>query len=227
MVQAEWRKPCSPGCTCRKHSPRTYTCKEGCTCARHSTFIRRRCEPGCTCHRHRTKRCEPGCACSKHNAQANRKLGPEERALADERQRALNRESAKRRSQEPGFADRQRAYREANPQKVRGYYLKNRFGITLDRYNAMMVEQDGCCYLCLDPLPEQKDICVDHSHACCPGDRSCGRCVRGLACRWCNQGLGQFRDDPERLRRAALALELAEATINASNSNPYRAPCAE
>ncbi len=212
MVKPEWRKPCPPDCTCGRHNPRTYTCKEGCRCARHAEFERRRCEPGCTCHRHRSQRCEPGCTCSRHDAQANRKLAPAERAVADERRRRLNREGAKRRSQEPGFIERRRAYQSANSHKMREYYLKNKFGITVERWNEMLATQDGCCYLCADPL-DPKHTHVDHSHACCPGDRSCGKCVRGLACRWCNQGVGQFRDDPERMRRAALALELAEATI--------------
>lgn len=38
-------------------------------------------------------------------------------------------------------------------------------------------------------------LTVDHDHACCPGDRSCGRCVRGLICMRCNAALGMLHDD--------------------------------
>lgn len=45
---------------------------------------------------------------------------------------------------------------------------------------------------------------VDHDHACCPGGRSCGQCVRGILCRKCNVAIGYLNDDP------ALAQALAD-----------------
>jgi hypothetical protein len=35
-------------------------------------------------------------------------------------------------------------------------------------------------------------IFIDHDHACCPGKRSCGRCLRGLLHRTCNVAVGYF-----------------------------------
>ena len=29
-------------------------------------------------------------------------------------------------------------------------------------------------------------LSVDHDHACCPGQMSCGRCIRGSICQPCN-----------------------------------------
>ena len=46
-------------------------------------------------------------------------------------------------------------------------------------------------------------LAVDHDHGCCPGERSCGKCVRGLVCRDCNAMLGLARDNADSLRRAA------------------------
>ena len=44
---------------------------------------------------------------------------------------------------------------------------------------------------------------IDHNHSCCPGSRSCGKCVRGALCHLCNLGLGSFRDSSDSLMRAA------------------------
>lgn len=38
-------------------------------------------------------------------------------------------------------------------------------------------------------------MAIDHDHSCCPGEITCGECIRGILCRRCNSGLGLFRDD--------------------------------
>lgn len=60
------------------------------------------------------------------------------------------------------------------------------------------------CQICGDN-PESKH--VDHDHSCCPGQQSCGLCIRGVLCGGCNRGIGFFSDSPDRLRAAALYLE--------------------
>ena len=72
----------------------------------------------------------------------------------------------------------------------------------------MFAAQAGCCYLCGEPL-EGRATHIDHDRSCCRGNKSCGTCIRGLACQLCNQGVGQFRDDPDRMRRVADNLEMA------------------
>jgi hypothetical protein len=88
--------------------------------------------------------------------------------------------------------------------------LFNRYGITAEQYNALLVAQHGCCAICRRPpmaAGRMKRLVVDHDHACCPGGKSCGKCVRGLLCHWCNRVLGLARDDPARLLAAIAYLE--------------------
>ncbi|MGA5420221.1 endonuclease VII domain-containing protein [Streptomyces lavendulocolor] len=76
------------------------------------------------------------------------------------------------------------------------------------RYAEMLASQGGTCAICGRPDGEGRALSVDHDHGCCPdGDRTCGKCVRGLVCGACNHGLGKFRDSPELLRAAAAYLE--------------------
>ena len=73
-----------------------------------------------------------------------------------------------------------------------------------------MPQKDSCA-ICgaKEQPPPQKRLSVDHDHSCCPGDKVCGKCIRGLLCSSCNLGLGMFADDPERLRTAADYVELS------------------
>lgn len=58
-------------------------------------------------------------------------------------------------------------------------------------YIEMLELQHGLCAICSEKMVQPA---VDHCHAT--------KRVRGLLCRSCNVGLGFFKDDPERLRRA-------------------------
>lgn len=65
---------------------------------------------------------------------------------------------------------------------------------------------DMQCAICGTPLSIDGSgdrFHIDHDHVCCPQGRGCDNCVRGLLCQSCNSGLGQFRDSPDRLLRAA------------------------
>jgi hypothetical protein len=111
--------------------------------------------------------------------------------------------------------DPERARKEARDQykkNGRKHNLKWKFGITPEQLDALLVRQTGRCYLCEDPLTGV--IHIDHARSCCPGNRSCGQCIRGLTHQKCNQGIGQFNDDPDLMRKVADALEAAQAQLN-------------
>lgn len=81
-------------------------------------------------------------------------------------------------------------------------------GITPTRFEEILALQGGVCAICGASEPGGRGQWhIDHDHACCPGKKSCGKCVRGLLCNRCNPGIGLLRDDPSVLRRAADYLE--------------------
>jgi hypothetical protein len=80
-----------------------------------------------------------------------------------------------------------------------GYDRQKRYGITQEQYLARLAKQGGVCALCRKKPSgkRRKSFCVDHDHACCPQNaKSCGECVRGLLCGFCNNMLGRFDDNP-------------------------------
>lgn len=88
------------------------------------------------------------------------------------------------------------------------------YGIPGQRYRELLAAQGGVCAVCRGVCGTGRDLAVDHDHACCPGDKSCGKCVRGLLCGNCNMGIGLLKEDPVRLE-AAIGY-LAAARSNAS-----------
>lgn len=83
------------------------------------------------------------------------------------------------------------------------------YSITNHRIQEIFAEQDGRCSICDRMFKPGKmdNYHIDHDHDCCPGQSSCGKCVRGLLCHHCNVGLGNFKDDIDRMKRAIAYLE--------------------
>lgn len=82
-----------------------------------------------------------------------------------------------------------------------------KYGTPLGWYRQKFEAQNGKCRLCDQPSQGRVQmLCVDHDHSCCPGESSCGECVRGLLCNHCNLLL-QVLDNPEWLRKAQLYKE--------------------
>lgn len=188
-----------------------------------------KCEPGCTCAKHTRSggrggvraKCEPGCTCGKHNRPTIVDWSDPEAKKAYMRQKAKEKYAA---NPEP-VKEAQRRYvakkREEDPDYWRKHHkneftwLKYSHNINGEQFREILDSQDGCCYLCTEPLDTEapRGVHVDHDHQCCRGARSCGSCIRGLACHACNTGIGAFGDDPERMRRVADRLEMANRRI--------------
>lgn len=93
-----------------------------------------------------------------------------------------------------------------DPDYDRKYKLINKYNLDEERVQQILESQDNKCPLCLTEF-EGLEFSVDHDHACCAGQKSCGTCVRGFLCTPCNTGLGKLRDNVEVMRRAIIYLE--------------------
>ncbi|MFF9002615.1 endonuclease VII domain-containing protein [Streptomyces achromogenes] len=107
-----------------------------------------------------------------------------------------------------GHAAAQHARYMGDRQRFNDEHRLWRYGITLAQYEEMLAAQGGGCAICAatEPGGRGEKFHIDHDHACCPGIRSCGSCIRGLLCTGCNTALGGFRDDPKRLLAAVAYL---------------------
>lgn len=102
---------------------------------------------------------------------------------------------------------RTKAWAEAHPveweRHRRRSWLKQKYGITPERYDAILAAQGGRCAVC-KALPADARgyrMHVDHDHQT--------GVVRGILCGPCNRGIGALGDDPDRLDAAASYLRRA------------------
>lgn len=106
-------------------------------------------------------------------------------------------------------AVRARKWRENNREHHRNYnrlrWVTQKYKISVEKYEQMCLE--GCAVCGSD-----EGLAVDHNHACCPGEYTCGECVRGLLCRRHNWAAGNLKDSPSEARKLAEYLERALAT---------------
>jgi|SRR3990172_9487672 len=97
--------------------------------------------------------------------------------------------------------DYQRWYRKTYPDRSKGYDLKKYYGISFEEYTQLQASQRGVCAICgniekatRNYSSDKRNLAVDHSH-------TTGK-IRGLLCTHCNQGIGNFRENPEFLAKA-------------------------
>lgn len=78
------------------------------------------------------------------------------------------------------------------------YKIRTKYGIDAAEYERLFIESGGVCAICGGDNDGER-LCVDHCH-------DTGT-IRGLLCKKCNMGLGNFGDDPGLILRAAQYLK--------------------
>ena len=74
------------------------------------------------------------------------------------------------------------------------------YGLTPQDFEEILRQQGGGCAICQTKDTER--WAIDHDHACCQNNKTCGKCIRGILCFPCNQALGLFKDSAENIARA-------------------------
>lgn len=98
-----------------------------------------------------------------------------------------------------------RAYQRKNPDKVRAAHIKRTYGLSWEDYLLLYASQEGTCAICKVPLslyPKQNEHEVAHVDHCHVSGK-----VRGLLCKTCNSGLGNFKETALLCKLAAKYLE--------------------
>lgn len=92
-------------------------------------------------------------------------------------------------------------WRDANIERHKDNNAKWRYGVDHGTYDTMFEAQGGKCAICgtTSPGGGANRFSIDHCHG--------SQAIRGLLCISCNNGLGRFNDDPDRLQKAAAYLE--------------------
>ena len=106
-------------------------------------------------------------------------------AYALENREAINQATKVRRAKDPTYR--------------RSEKLRQRYGITVEEWDALFTLQGKCCAICKTTEPTKSGWHTDHRH----GDGL----VRGILCHKCNIMLGNAGDNAERLRAAIVYLE--------------------
>jgi len=75
--------------------------------------------------------------------------------------------------------------RPVNVDNNRNSHLVRTYGISIEQYNQLFVDQNGVCAICGGT--DIKKLSVDHNHIT-------GQ-IRGLLCQACNAGIGFLKDD--------------------------------
>ena len=92
-----------------------------------------------------------------------------------------------------------REYRRSDPVLERERWLRGKFNMSLETYDAMLEAQNGVCAICKQPETHKRNgklkaLAVDHSHK--TGE------IRGLLCCDCNTGIGKLKDSVNVLQSA-------------------------
>ena len=85
--------------------------------------------------------------------------------------------------------ERYRQYYKNHKDKVREWYLKGVYSITISYFTQMLKNQNYSCLICGREFTDDNPACIDHDHK--TGE------IRALLCRNCNTMIGMANEDPE------------------------------
>lgn len=83
--------------------------------------------------------------------------------------------------------------------------VQKMYGLDRPALTNLLTQQNYACPcgvhfgLEIFPAGRRRPWAIDHDHTCCSGQKSCGKCVRGILCNRCNQVLGMLDEDPRLL----------------------------
>ena len=98
-----------------------------------------------------------------------------------------------------------------NPRRQISATLKYKYGITYDQYEVMLEKQGGGCAICQTKESGGRGrFHIDHDHSCCPQEKTCGECIRGLLCASCNTKLGVLESEWVRKANEYLAKDTTD-----------------
>jgi len=99
--------------------------------------------------------------------------------------------------------------------KCRQDYVQVIKGHRLSTHDALRLITALECELCHERFPigprGRRKNCVDHDHNHCPGQFSCGACVRGILCHRCNNAIGALEQVERIIGVDKLAAYLSDA----------------
>lgn len=83
-------------------------------------------------------------------------------------------------------------------------WFRKQYGISLEQYEAMFVQQNGLCAICQKPERVMRSgnvlkLAIDHNH-------KTGQ-IRKLLCAHCNQALGKLHEDPNIMKNMISYIE--------------------
>ncbi len=108
--------------------------------------------------------------------------------------------------------------REQNNRRAKDAHIKNKYGLTRTQFNDLLTSQGGVCAICGTNTPGGRgQFHVDHCHQT--------GVIRGLLCHYCNNGLGNFRDNIGSLESAVNYLrrvKMARFVFVPEDGGPHR-----
>lgn len=95
----------------------------------------------------------------------------------------------------PLYNKTQRAWRKTKPSLVDSYQIKSRYGLTLEKFDAMLIDQHFQCKICKINISHfKRRVCIDHDHIT--------KKIRSLLCSGCNSSLGKMKYSIESFNNA-------------------------